>query len=93
MFFTNKYRILYRFKKPNFHSSSVNTILSFILKISLISFAVGQLYFINFQSYSIQFNLITNWVSLGFAVILVVFPLNMFRRFIKQNRVVSMDYN
>jgi hypothetical protein len=49
MYFTNKYRLLYRFNKPNFHSSSVNTMLTFILKLSLVAFSLGQLYFINFQ--------------------------------------------
>lgn len=67
--------------------------LSFILKIAIINFAIGQLYFINFQKYSIQFNLIANWITLGLSVISTLFPLNIFKRFYKQNRVVSMDYN
>jgi len=80
MFFTNKYRLLYRFNKPNFHSSSVNNMLTFFLKFSLIGFSVGQLYFMNFQAYSIQFNLVINWVSVGFSILFVFFPLSVCRK-------------
>ncbi len=81
MYLTNKYRLLYRFKKPNFHSSSVNTMLTFILKLSLVAFSLGQLYFINFQAYQISFNLVINWISLGISIIIVLFPLHICKRF------------
>jgi hypothetical protein len=81
MYLTNKYRLLYRFKKPNFHSSSVNTMLTFILKLSLVAFSLGQLYFINFQAYSIQFNLVINWISLGISIAMVLFPLHICKRY------------
>lgn len=76
MFWVNKYRLLYRFNKPNFHSSSVNTLLAFILKCSLVAFAMGQLFFMNFQNYSSNFNLIINWVSLAITAIFVCLPLH-----------------
>ena len=77
MLLTNKYRLLYRFNKPNFHSASVNNMLAFILKVSMVGFGIGQLYFMNFQAYSIHFNLIINWVTLGVAILLALFPIQL----------------
>ncbi len=93
MFFCNKYRLLYRFNKPNFHSSSVNAMLTFILKCSLIAFSMGQLYFMNFQNYSANFNLIINWVSLALSALFVFFPLKYCRRFFVEFNPPCMDYN
>lgn len=92
MYLTNKYRLLYRFKKPNFHSSSVNSMLTFILKLSLVSFSLGQLYFINFQNYSIQFNLVINWISLGISIAIVIFPLQICKRYYSEPKSMGMDY-
>lgn len=92
MYLTNKYRLLYRFKKPNFHSSSVNIMLTFILKLSLVAFSLGQLYFINFQQYSIQFNLVINWISLGISIFIVVFPLQICKKFYAEPQSSGMDY-
>ena len=92
MFLTNKYRLLYRLRKPNFHSATVNALLSFILKLSVVAFALGQLYFINFQAYSISFNLVINWIALGIAIALVLFPLNICRRFYAEPTSNGMDY-
>jgi hypothetical protein len=77
MFWVNKYRLLYRFNKPNFHSSSVNSMLAFILKCSLLAFSMGQLYFMNFQNYASNFNLIINWVSLALTVVFICLPLHL----------------
>jgi len=93
MFGCNKYRLLYRFNKPNFHSSSVNSMLTFILKCSLIAFSMGQLYFMNFQNYSANFNLIINWVALGISALFVFFPLRYCRPFFKEEPPAGMDYN
>ena len=92
MFGTNKYRLLNRFNKPNFHSSSVNNMLSFILKCSLLAFSTGQLYFMNFQNYSASFNLIINWVSFALSAIFVFFPLSYCSKFFEEKLFHCMDY-
>ena len=93
MFGTNKYRLLYRFNKPNFHSSSVSNMLSFILKCALIAFSMGQLYFMNFQNYSANFNLIINWVSFALSITFVFFPLRYCKKFFTEQHLTCMDYN
>lgn len=92
MYFTNKYRLLYRFNKPNFHSGSVNSMLAFILKLSVVAFSLGQLYFINFQEYAIEFNLVINWISLGVSIVIVLFPLQICKRYYEEPQSAGMDY-
>jgi hypothetical protein len=67
--------------------------LTFILKCSLIAFSMGQLYFMNFQNYSANFNLIINWVALGVSALFVFFPLRYCRAFFKEEAPAGMDYN
>lgn len=66
--------------------------LAFILKCSFIAFAMGQLYFMNFQNYSANFNLIINWVSLAVSAIFVFFPLKYCRRFFEEHSTLGLDY-
>lgn len=66
--------------------------LTFILKLSLVAFSLGQLYFINFQEYSIQFNLVINWISLGISIFIVVFPLQICKKFYAEPQSSGMDY-
>jgi hypothetical protein len=93
MFLCNKYRLLNRFNKPNFHSSTVNGMLALVLKSSLLAFTLGQLYFMNFQSYTADFELVINWVSLGVAAVFVLFPLRYFSRCFDGVGAVGLDYN
>ena len=53
---------------------------------------MGQLYFMNFQSYSANFNLVINWVSLALSAIFVFFPLSYCRRFFAEQNPHGMDY-
>ena len=93
MLLTNKWRLLYRFNRPNFHSASVNAMLAFVLRLSIVGFALGQLYFMNFQAYSIHFNLIVNWVSLGVAALLALFPIQLCGWLVEEQAPGEMDYN
>jgi len=49
MFFVNKYRLLYRFFKPRYYSSTVNALVSYLLALSPLFFALGMLVFTNWQ--------------------------------------------
>jgi hypothetical protein len=92
MFFTNKYRLLYRLNKPHFHSGAVNSTLAPVLQCSLLGFALGQLYFMNFQAYSLHFNLVINWVSVGLAILFVLFPLRACRSLRPDLPPTPMDF-
>ena len=54
---------------------------------------MGQLYFMNFQNYSANFNLIINWVSLAISATFVFFPLRYCKKFFNEQIPVGMDYN
>jgi hypothetical protein len=93
MYLTNKYRLFYRFVKPKFNSNSVNTIISFILKFSVIGFSLGQLFFVNFQDYTIRFNLVINWITLGLAILFAAFPLSICKIFYPETKSNGFDYH
>lgn len=50
IFFINKYRILYRFGKPKFNSSVVNSLVNILLHLGPIFLGLGLLVFTNWQT-------------------------------------------
>jgi hypothetical protein len=83
LYLINKYRVLYRFTKPKFNSSAVNSLINYILLCAPVVFAVGMLVFTNWQYYNTKNNYYLNWVILIVAGGFFLFPFRFFYKFLK----------
>lgn len=84
MFLVNKYRILYRFFKPRYYSSTVNTFVDYLLNVSPVTFGLGMLIFTNWQTdHSLGSTLMLNWAIFIIGLFFLFFPFRIFYKCIK----------
>jgi hypothetical protein len=94
MYEVNKYRLLYRFYKPRYYSSTVNVLVNYLLNLSPMIFGLGMLIWTNWQSdYHLSNTLILNWVIFAIGGFFLFFPFRILYKCINEPLFPDLSYS
>lgn len=94
MFFVNKYRLLYRFFRPHYFSSTVNNLVGYLLGLSPLVFGLGMLVFINWQNkHYYEGTLYLNWVIFIIGGFFFFFPFKLLYKCIEEPIFPALKYS
>lgn len=82
IYFSNKYRLYYRFDRPRFYGFQVNDALDYILGFAPVIFSLGQIYAVVWVPTSVDNSShIVVWVAFGVSMLFYLFPMRIFYYF------------
>lgn len=96
-YLSTKRNLLYHFSRPNYHSSTINSVVDSMLLLSLLAFGFGNLMVNNFIKSELQYEkngtLVANWIIVIIAAVFVVIvPLRAFYCCLKKPQLAQHDY-
>lgn len=83
IFGVNKYKLLFRFDRPRFHSLDVNNLLDWFFSFGPVTFALGQLYALVWVPLNplLSYQILA-WVCLCLSLVFYILPTKIIYRYI-----------